>query len=220
MHAGQLLEQLVLGEGTVVPLHLEAGVTERERGVVVDRLEQQRSHVWCPPGALSDPRPGLVVAGQIYLPSHAGPRSQGPHRVGGRLEAMSETPSDQMPDAPWWSSPGATAVLPPVESPPAPPPIAPSRSPRRAGTAGLLALALVLGGAVGGGVATLVGDNGKTTVSGTTALDTRSLGSIVKGTPEAAAAVIAPSVVTVEVTGQVGSPFGGVQSQSDTGSGI
>jgi putative serine protease PepD len=43
---------------------------------------------------------------------------------------------------------------------------------------------------------------------------------VVKGTPEAAAATIAPSVVTVEVTGQVGSPFGGVQSQSDTGSGV
>jgi putative serine protease PepD len=97
---------------------------------------------------------------------------------------------------------------------------APARSPRRAGTAGLLALALVVGGGVGGAVAELVHDDAPQTVSGTTALDTRSLGNVVKGTPEAAAATIAPSVVTVEVTGQVGSPFGGVQSQSDTGSGI
>jgi len=132
---------------------------------------------------------------------------------------MSETPSP-MPEAPWWSTPGATAVL-PQEAPPAsppPPPPAPPRSPRP-GTAALLALALVVGGGVGGGVATLLEDD-RTAVSGTTVLDTRSLGSVVKGTPEAAAATIAPSVVTVEVTGQVGSPFGGVQSQSDTGSGV
>jgi putative serine protease PepD len=124
-----------------------------------------------------------------------------------------------MPEAPWWSTPGATAVL-PQEAPPAAPPLppAPPRS-RRPGTAGLLALALVVGGAAGGGVATLLQDD-KTVVSGTTALDTRSLGSVVKGTPEAAAATIGPSVVTVEVTGQVGSPFGGVTSQSDTGSGV
>jgi putative serine protease PepD len=124
-----------------------------------------------------------------------------------------------MPEAPWWSTPGATAVL-PQEAPPAAPPLppAPPRS-RRPGTAGLLALAHVVGGAAGGGVATLLQDD-KTVVSGTTALDTRSLGSVVKGTPEAAAATIGPSVVTVEVTGQVGSPFGGVTSQSDTGSGV
>ena len=131
---------------------------------------------------------------------------------------MSETPSP-MPEAPWWSTPGATAVL-PQEAPPAapPPPPAPPRS-HRPGTAALLALALVVGGGVGGGVATLLEDD-KAAVSGTTVLDTRSLGSVVKGTPEAAAATIAPSVVTVEVTGQVGTPFGGTQSQSDTGSGV
>jgi putative serine protease PepD len=124
-----------------------------------------------------------------------------------------------MPEAPWWSTPGATAVL-PQEAPPAapPPPPAPARS-HRPGTAALLALALVVGGGVGGGVATLLEDD-RTAVSGTTVLDTRSLGSVVKGTPEAAAATIAPSVVTVEVTGQVGTPFGGTQSQSDTGSGV
>jgi putative serine protease PepD len=132
---------------------------------------------------------------------------------------MSETPSTPMPDAPWWSQPGTTAVLPPEPLPPAPP-AQPSKGPRRSGMPVLLALALVAGGGVGGGVAHLLDDGKATVVSGTTALDTRSLGSIVKGTPESAAATIAPSVVTVEVTGQVGSPFGGTQSQSDTGSGI
>jgi putative serine protease PepD len=78
----------------------------------------------------------------------------------------------------------------------------------------------VVGGGVGGGVAELLHRDDAAVVSGTTALDTRSLGNVVKGTPEAAAATIAPSVVTVEVTGQVGTPFGGTQSQSDTGSGI
>jgi putative serine protease PepD len=74
---------------------------------------------------------------------------------------------------------------------------------------------------VGGGVAQLLDDDPTAVVNGTTALDTRSISStITKGTPEAAAATIAPIVVTVEVTGQVGSPFGGTQSQSDTGSGI
>ncbi len=130
---------------------------------------------------------------------------------------MTETPSP-MPAAPWWSTPGATAVLPHEVPPPPPPPVTPPRA-RPSGTAGLLALALVIGGGVGGGVATLLRDDA-TVVSGTTALDTRSLGAIVKGTPESAAATIAPSVVTVEVTGQVGSPFGGSQSQSGTGSGV
>jgi len=133
---------------------------------------------------------------------------------------MSETPSNPMPEAPWWSQPGTTAVLPPEPPPPAPPVASPPARPRRSGTAGLLALALVVGGGAGGGVAHALDDGKAAVVSGATALDTRSLGSIVKGTPESAAAIIAPSVVTVEVTGQVGSPFGGTQSQSDTGSGV
>jgi putative serine protease PepD len=133
---------------------------------------------------------------------------------------MTETPTHDMPDAPWWSQPGTTAVLPPEPPPPAPPVASPPARSRRPGTAGLLALALVVGGGVGGGVAQLLDDNKAAVVSGTTTLDTRSLGAIVKGTPESAAATIAPSVVTVEVTGQVGTPFGGTQSQSDTGSGI
>jgi putative serine protease PepD len=134
---------------------------------------------------------------------------------------MSETPSTPMPEAPWWSQPGTTAVLPPVPPPVTPPPSgSPPRDRRTSGTAVLLALALLAAGGVGGGVAHLLDDNTATVVSGPTALDTRSLGAVTKGTPESAAATIAPSVVTVEVTGQVGSPFGGTQSQSDTGSGI
>jgi putative serine protease PepD len=83
----------------------------------------------------------------------------------------------------------------------------------------LLALALVVGGGAGGGVAHLLDSNG-TVVAGRTTVDTRTLGEPVKGTPESAASLIAPSVVTVEVTGQVGNAFGGVSSQSDTGSGV
>jgi putative serine protease PepD len=127
----------------------------------------------------------------------------------------------QMPETPWWSQPGATAVLPPAPPPMAPPAPAPSpHKPRQApGTAALLALALVVGGGVGGGVAHLLGDDG-TVVAGTTVVDSRSLGPITKGTPEAAAAAIAASVVTVEVSGQVGDAFGQVQPQTDTGSGV
>ena len=130
----------------------------------------------------------------------------------------------QMPETPWWSQPGATAVLPspsePASPPPATPPAAkPPRDKHVPGTAALLAAALVLGGGVGGGVAHLLEDD-TSTVSGSTVVDTRSLGGVTKGTPEAAAAAIAPSVVTVEVTGQVGDAFGQVQSQSDTGSGV
>jgi putative serine protease PepD len=139
------------------------------------------------------------------------------------LEDMTETPTHDMPDAPWWSQPGTTAVL-PTEPPPPAPPVAsppPAGRSRRTGTAALLALALVVGGGVGGGVAELLDDDKAAVVNGTTALDTRQISSsLAKGSPEAAAATIAPSVVTVEVTGQVGSPFGGTQSQSDTGSGI
>jgi putative serine protease PepD len=127
----------------------------------------------------------------------------------------------QMPDTPWWSQPGATAVLPPAPPPVMPPaPAPPAHRPHHApGTAALLALALVVGGGVGGGVAHLLEDNG-TVVAGTTVVDSRTLGAVVKGTPEAAAAAIAPSVVTVEVTGQVGDAFGGLSAQSDTGSGV
>jgi putative serine protease PepD len=140
---------------------------------------------------------------------------------------MSETP--QSPPTPWWSQPGATAVL-PQEEPPVEPPVAPPTSPpaprKPRSTAALLALALVVGGAAGGAVATAF-DNGSTTsatpAGASTLSQTRVIGSAsdtVKGTPESAASIISPSVVTVEVTGQAQNRFGQTQAQSDTGSGI
>ena len=59
---------------------------------------------------------------------------------------------------------------------------------------------------------------GGTPVSGTRVVGSAS--DTVKGTPESAAALIGPSIVTVEVTGQTQSQFGGTQSQADTGPGI
>ena len=135
-------------------------------------------------------------------------------------------PQDPMPAAPWWSHPGATAVL-PQEAPPPPEPQAPPRSSRNRGTSWLLALALLVGGGVGGAVAVAVdrGTSGGSGSSGGTAISqTRVVGSAndtVKGTPESAAALIGPSVVTVEVTGQsTPDPFAGTRPLSDTGSGI
>jgi len=88
----------------------------------------------------------------------------------------------------------------------------------------LLALALLAGGGAGGLVANALDDgSGPNTAASTGLSGTRVLGSTsdtVKGTPESAAAIIGPSVVTVEVTGETNSPFGGAQSQSGTGSGI
>ncbi|MCU1595707.1 MAG: htrA 2 [Frankiales bacterium] len=133
------------------------------------------------------------------------------------------------PDTPWWATDGATAVqpsdTPPADPPPAFPP-AESEPPRRkrGASAGLLALALVIGGGAGGVVSHQL-DSGSTTtvVGGTPVSGTRVIGSAsdtVKGTPESAAATIGPSIVTVEVTGQTQSAFGGSEAQSDTGSGI
>ncbi len=139
--------------------------------------------------------------------------------------------SSGMPDAPWWSQPGATAVLPQEERPDLTPPQEPTpaaRPPRtrKAGTAGLLALALVVGGAAGGAVATAFDDTSTVTRSATGAVTPLAGGSVtdgsadaIAGTPEAAAAAIAPSVVTVEVTGTARTQFGS-QQQSGTGSGI
>ena len=139
------------------------------------------------------------------------------------------TESPQMPNPPWWSQPGATAVL-PQEPPPASPtlPVSSPSAPRRKRpmTPWLLALALVVGGGAGGAVATALNDNGSssgTVVAGTSL--TRSIvqdlpSSTVKGTPESAASIISPSVVTVEVTGQASNQFGAASAQSDTGSGI
>ena len=131
--------------------------------------------------------------------------------------------TNPMPDAPWWSQPGATAVLPPETISHPAPDAHTRRQPRRPGTAALLALALVVGGGVGGAVASAL-DSDSSAGSGQTLVDqTRVVGSAdktVTGTPESAAAVISPSVVTVEVTGQSNDIFGGATSQSDTGSGI
>ncbi len=137
--------------------------------------------------------------------------------------------STQMPNPPWWSQPGATAVL-PQEPPPAPPipPVSSPTAPRRKRpvTPWLLALALVVGGGAGGAVATALNDNGSTsgTVVAGTGLTRSSVqdlpSSTVKGTPESAASIISPSVVTVEVTGQASNQFGVSSAQSDTGSGI
>ena len=138
---------------------------------------------------------------------------------------MSDTHSE-MPDTPWWSQPGTTAVLPateppgpPFEPPPLEPPAKPSRRP---GTATLLALALVVGGAAGGGVAEWLHDDNQTTLTSSTPLASGTVKngtSTITGTPESAAAIIGPSVVTIEVTGQESSAFG-TQSVSDTGSGV
>ena len=129
----------------------------------------------------------------------------------------------EMPETPWWSQPGTTAVLPqeapPQQTLPPEPPAPPGRR-KRPVTAALLALALVGGGAAGGAVA-LALDGGSTTTSVVSPLvGGKVVSGPISGTPEAAAAAIGPSVVTVEVTGQTTSAFGQAQSQSDTGSGI
>jgi len=131
----------------------------------------------------------------------------------------------EMPDTPWWSQPGTTAVLPATEPapPPPPPPYEPdtSRSRRRlGGTPALLALALVVGGAAGGGVAEALHKDGTVYSSTPLASGTVKNGSTtITGTPESAASIIGPSVVTIEVTGYESSGFG-QQQVSDTGSGV
>jgi len=131
----------------------------------------------------------------------------------------------EMPDTPWWSQPGTTAVLPATEPapPPPPPPYEPdtSRSRRRlGGTPALLALALVVGGAAGGGVAEALHKDGTGYSSTPLASGTVKNGSTtITGTPESAASIIGPSVVTIEVTGYESSGFG-QQQVSDTGSGV
>jgi putative serine protease PepD len=128
----------------------------------------------------------------------------------------------EMPEAPWWSQPGTTAVLPqeapPQQTTPTEPPAPPGRR-KRPVTAALLALALVGGGAAGGAVAHAL-DAGSTTTVISPLVGGKVVSGPISGTPEAAAAAIGPSVVTVEVTGQTTSTFGQAQSQSDTGSGI
>jgi putative serine protease PepD len=131
------------------------------------------------------------------------------------------TEQNQMPETPWWSAPGTTAVLPPEPAPASPPiPVAPVRRARRGGTALLLALALVAGGGVGGGVATLLDDDGPTVVQGTPLSGGDVRTAALSGSPEAAAATIGPSVVTIEVTGLSDDAFGQVRRSASTGSGV
>ena len=152
----------------------------------------------------------------------------------------------QMPETPWWSQPPPTTVLeqPPLPSydePAAPPPAPPTRSGGR-GRPGrrralLLALALVAAGGTGGAVVAAVDRAGGTTTGssagssfsggGGTAGISRTAGATaaappVSGSPEAAAAVIGKSVVTIEVTGtsSSGNGLGDGQAVSDTGSGV
>ncbi|MCW2670143.1 MAG: Peptidase and chymotrypsin/Hap [Frankiales bacterium] len=143
---------------------------------------------------------------------------------------MRDMSDHEMPETPWWSQPGTTAVLPttpPATEPPPPlPPVfepsAPPRPARRPGTAILLAIALLAGGAAGGGVAELVHNGGTSTLSSSTPLATGTVkngSSTISGSPESAAAIIGPSVVTIEVTGTQSSGFG-QQQVADTGSGV
>lgn len=135
-----------------------------------------------------------------------------------------------MPDTPWWSQPGATAPLPEqtYQAPPSPPyppyPAVSDATPhKRRSVALLLALALVVGGGVGGAVASAL-DNRNGSSASTVSSFNRSTGTIVAasltGSPEAAAATIGPSVVTVEVSGSQAGFGGSQQSVSGTGSGI
>ena len=136
---------------------------------------------------------------------------------------MTETPHD-MPATSWWSQPGTTAVLPPLLPPGEPRPQADEPHSRRTGSrpALLVALALLAGGGAGGAVAALQegGSSASTGVTRTTESPLTGAAVGTTNTPESAAAVISPSVVTVEVTGQASDQFGGITSQSDTGSGI
>jgi putative serine protease PepD len=152
----------------------------------------------------------------------------------GENGVMSETP--QTSTTPWWSQPGATAVLPqeaPQEAPPVEPPhdelptSGPAAPKKSRSTALMLALALLVGGGAGGAVASALDNGGSsgsaTRASGSALSQTRVIASTsdtVRGTPESAASIISPSVVTVEVTGQAQNRFGQTSSQSDTGSGI
>src|SRR4051794_13611428 len=105
------------------------------------------------------------------------------------MRCMSD-PQTPMPETPWWSTPGATAVL-PHESEAVPTYVPPSLDGRRRlpgnPTAWLLALALVAGGGVGGAVAHSLDDN--TVSAGSVLSQTRVVGSTdktISGTPESA----------------------------------
>lgn len=124
-------------------------------------------------------------------------------------------PTDVRPEFNW----------PPLE-PPTPEHEPASRTPRRR-TAALVTAGLLAAAATGGATGALVTRDQPTTSAMTSAV-TRGAGTVgttAPGTPESAAAVISPSVVTVEVSGTAttsGGFFGGLQPQaiSDTGSGV
>ena len=137
----------------------------------------------------------------------------------------------QTPSPQWWSQPTPTAALPepvlaaPVQTAPTRP-----RRPVRRGSL-LLALALVAAGGTGGAVVAAVDHASGTTQAAISTTTTSSTSTVsrptgsVPGTPEDAAAVIGPSVVTIEVTGTSDTSSGGAfgspsQRVSDTGSGI
>ena len=134
---------------------------------------------------------------------------------------MTEDLTPPQPAPAWALSP----VLPVTKPEPAAAPTPPRRR------KGLLLMAAVLaGGAAGGLVTSSFGSDGATSRaadvvqrSSLAIAQTATLKSAA-GTPESAAATIAPSVVTVEVSGtQISnSPFGGTQAApvSDTGSGV
>jgi putative serine protease PepD len=134
---------------------------------------------------------------------------------------------------PWWTYDEASPVQPPAEPPPPVEP--PVVKPRPLGGSSRRTVALVLAAAlVGGGTSAVVVEamqpdatTGALPVSAIATNDAplTAAGGKSVGTPETAAAAIAPSVVTVEVTGtQQNSSLGrfGSQSQavSDTGSGV
>ena len=134
---------------------------------------------------------------------------------------MTEDLTPPQPAPAWALSP----VLPVTKPEPA---AAPTPPRRRKGL--LLMVAVLAGGAAGGLVTSSFGSDGATSRaadvvqrSSLAIAQTATLKSAA-GTPESAAATIAPSVVTVEVSGtQISnSPFGGTQAApvSDTGSGV
>jgi putative serine protease PepD len=130
---------------------------------------------------------------------------------------------------PWWTYDEVGSIQPPAEPPPPTPHRSSDGSARRHTVALVLAAALVGGGA--GAVAVQVMQPNTATALAASAIATNNAilgsgaGATTAGTPEAAAAVIGPSVVTVEVTGTQASNGGGrfgsqPQAVSDTGSGI
>jgi putative serine protease PepD len=131
---------------------------------------------------------------------------------------------------PWWTYDEAGSIQPPAEPPPPPTSHRSSDgSARRRTVALVLAAALVGGGAGAVVVQAMQPDTATALAASTIATNNATLGTgasaTTGGTPESAAAVIGPSVVTVEVTGTQASTGGGrfggqSQAVSDTGSGI